>query len=90
MIVDIVFSESDQSFDCNFGEINNISDGGYERGYKAGYSEGYEAGYGEGDAIGYGEGYSKGKADGLAQRTYETWTFTLSDGSVVDKKVGLI
>ena len=90
MVVDIVFSESDQSFNCNFGEVTNLSDGGFEKGYEDGYSKGYEAGYGEGDAIGYGEGYSKGKADGLAQRTYETWTMTLADGSTVNKEIALL
>lgn len=78
MILDIQFSETNQSFDCSFGEINNVSDGGYEKGYDEGYTNGYL------------NGFDKGKADGLTQRQYETWTFTLADGTVVDKKVGLI
>ena len=45
MILDIRFAESNQSFDCNFGEINNVSDGGYERGYEKGYEEGFDAGF---------------------------------------------
>ena len=78
MVVDIVFSESDQSFNCNFGEINNISDGGYEKGYDEGYIDGYL------------NGFDKGKADGLAQRQYEIWTMTLADGSTVHKEIALI
>lgn len=82
MTLDIQFSETNQSFDCSFGEINNISDGGYENGYDEGYSKGEEAGY--------SDGYSKGKADGLAQRQYETWTFILEDGTEIEKEVALI
>lgn len=36
----VKFSEADQSFAPQFGEVHNISDGGYERGYAAGYEEG--------------------------------------------------
>lgn len=43
MKLDVKFSESNQSFDCQFGEVNNVSDGGYERGYAAGYTEGLAA-----------------------------------------------
>ena len=39
---------------------------------------------------GYNEGYNKGHTDGLAQRKYETWTFTLTDGTVVEKEVALL
>lgn len=35
-------------------------------------------------------GYELGYADGLAARTYETWTITLTDGSVVEKEVALL
>lgn len=39
MILDIKFAESNQCFECNFGEVHDISDGGYERGYAEGIAE---------------------------------------------------
>jgi hypothetical protein len=71
-------TESSQTFSAKFGEVYNISDGGYERGYEAGYVRGQK------------EGEQKGYADGLAARTYEIWTFTLTDGTVVEKEVALL
>lgn len=38
----------------------------------------------------YEEGYQKGYEEGLAKRTYETWTLTLADGSVIEKEVALL
>lgn len=38
MTFDVVFSESNQEFDVVFNEVQNVSDGGYERGYADGYS----------------------------------------------------
>lgn len=40
MKLDVKFVESNQSFKTGFGEVQNISDGGYERGYAKGYAEG--------------------------------------------------
>lgn len=40
MKLDVKFVESNQSFKTEFGEVQNISDGGYERGYAKGYAEG--------------------------------------------------
>ena len=40
MRFDVKFKESEQRFDVSFGEVQNISDGGYERGYEAGYADG--------------------------------------------------
>ena len=78
--------------------VHNVSDGGYERGYAAGYEQGSEdgkeIGYADGQKVGYNEGYGVGKQDGynegLAARTYETWTITLVDGSIVEKEVALL
>ena len=36
----VKFSEQGGSFQAEFGETHNISDGGYERGYAKGYEEG--------------------------------------------------
>ena len=110
MKVNVVFSESNHSFDADFGEVHNISDGGYERGYEAGYgvgntdgytkghsdgvTEGYADGHSdgvtEGYADGHSDGYKEGHDDGLAERTYETWTITLDDGTVIEKEVALL
>lgn len=35
-------------------------------------------------------GYVQGYNDGLAQRKYETWTFTLTDGTVIEKQIALL
>ena len=72
------FSEQDNGFFAKFGTVHHVTDGGYDRGY----AEGYE----KGNADGYGKGYD----EGLAARTYETWTITLVDGSVVEKEVSLL
>lgn len=40
MKIDVKFSEQTTSFNPDFGEVHNISDGGYERGYAAGYEQG--------------------------------------------------
>lgn len=39
MILEVTFEEQSASFDMQFGEINNVSDGGYERGYAEGLSK---------------------------------------------------
>lgn len=94
MILDITFSESNQTFNPQFGEINNLSDAGFEQGYEAGYKTGEIVGKAEGHAIGYEEGHAngveEGYANGLAARTYETWTITLVDETVIEKEVSLI
>lgn len=59
---------------------------GQEKGYFDGYSTGHTNGYGEGHASGYEEGYDNGKAE----RTYEIWTITLTDGTVIEKEVALL
>lgn len=53
----VKFSEQGGSFQAEFGETHNISDGGYERGYAKGYAEGREDGY----AAGYKEAYNEMK-----------------------------
>lgn len=40
MKIDVTFSEISREFTPEFGEIHNVSDGGFERGYAAGYEEG--------------------------------------------------
>lgn len=36
------------------------------------------------------DSYKRGYAEGLASRTYETWTLTLADGSVIEKEVAML
>lgn len=50
MRLEVHFTELLQSFSPKFGEVINISDGGYERGYAAGYE------------VGNAEGYTKGRS----------------------------
>ena len=40
MTFSVEFSEQCDSFGAIFGEVHNISDGGFERGYAKGYAEG--------------------------------------------------
>lgn len=58
MKMNVRFSESKQSFNPAFGEVHNISDGGYERGYAAGYENG--------NADGYDKGHTEGVVEGVA------------------------
>lgn len=78
MKIDVKFSELTASFDPHFGEVHDVSDGGFERGYAEGYTQG--------NANGYANGY----AEGLADRKYEVWTITLTDGTVIEKEVALL
>lgn len=88
------FKENNVSFKPAFGEIYQVSDGGYERGYEAGYNKGYDegetTGYDKGHNEGEVEGYKEGYDAGLAARTYETWTITYVDGTVEEKDVALL
>lgn len=63
-------------------ELKMPLNGGFEEGYERGYADGYE----KGNADGYENGYDKG----ISERTYETWTITLTDGTIVEKEVALL
>lgn len=60
MKLDVTFSESNQEFRTEFGEVQNISDGGFERGYAAGYEKGNTEGYTKGHTDGVEQGYANG------------------------------
>lgn len=64
MTFHVKFSEQGGSFRARFGEVQNISDGGFERGYAEGYEDGYTRGHTEGVEHGYSDGYGKGFSDG--------------------------
>ena len=40
MILNVNFEESNTELDVSFGEVHNVSDGGFERGYSQGYGDG--------------------------------------------------
>lgn len=50
MKINVRFTESNQTFDADFGEVQTADDGGFERGYAAGYDKGHAEGYGKGVA----------------------------------------
>lgn len=60
MILNVQFEELTKELAFEFGEINNISDGGYERGYAEGHSTGYTEGHVDGQAEGRIAGYTEG------------------------------
>lgn len=90
MKLKVKFRDTSEKLPVNFGELHQISDGGYERGYASGYEVGHADGYSEGHTAGVQEGYTNGYQTGLAERQYEVWTITLVDGSVVEKEVALL
>lgn len=73
MNLNVRFEESKQIFTTQLGEIHNVSDGGFERGYAEGYEKGnldgyetgYETGYAEGETAGYEEGNTEGYNEGV-------------------------
>ena len=78
MKIAVKFQETNNEFALNFGAVHTVSDGGYEKGYTEGYEQGNN------------DGYAKGHTDGLAERRYEVWTITLTDGTVLEKEVALL
>lgn len=90
--------ESNDKIDLSFDSVVMFKDSGTEEAYNQGYDKGNSDGYNkgkddghkEGYAEGYELGYQKGEEVGLAQRTYETWTLTLADGSTVHKEIALL
>ena len=70
------FSEQKLKFDTEFGEVYNVSDGGYERGYSAGYETGHTEGYEQGET----DGYVKGEADGYDRGHTDGYSVGYNDG----------
>lgn len=67
MTFSVEFEELNQEIDVDFGEVNNISDGGFERGYAAGYESGNSEGYNDGYADGTKQGYTNGYEIAIAK-----------------------
>lgn len=80
MILDIEFHNDTKTFDVDFGSIVEVSDGGYERGYKAGVTEGYNNGHTDGIKEGKEIGYANG------QNQYRTamWNGIQNNGARTD------
>ena len=84
MTLDVKFEEQDQTFNTDFGEVQTVSDGGFERGYNEGYAQGEVEGYDKGKTDGLVDGYDKGKTDGLV----EGYDKGKTDGLVEGEQVG--
>ena len=76
------FKESSNSFKANFGEINQVSDGGFDKGYAEGYENGYEKGYNESYDIGYGKGEENGKKE-LLESFWNDLAITVNKNGVI-------
>lgn len=72
MRFDVKFQERNSAFAAQFGEVHEVSDGGYERGYAEGYevgnTEGYTKGHTEGVEAGIEQGYGNGM-DAIVNQT---------------------
>lgn len=67
MRLDIKFEEQSKVLPIQFGEVHEVSDGGYDRGYADGETAGYSNGYTEGEAAGIEQGYENGKSEGIEE-----------------------
>ena len=106
MILDAQFQENKAFFEMGFGEVHNISDGGYERGYEEARKEiapevdlqgellAQVADALVGKATGYERGKKEGFDDALSQRTdlvaTENGTYEPSEGSTGFKSVNVV
>ena len=88
MRLNVKFKESRQSFNSKFGEVHNISDGGYERGYAEGETVGYNNGYTEGKE----QGYTEGTKDAFITETQVNLTYRkfgyCTTSALVGKTIG--
>lgn len=85
----VKFTESDEIFKSKFGEINVVSDGGFERGYAQGLEEGEQQGY----TKGYADGESKGFEQGYEQGNTLYYSSNLSyifNGAVLPENFDLV
>lgn len=66
MKLDVTFEQTTNKLTADFGEVKEVSDGGYERGYAQGVTEGekqgYTKGYTDGESKGYEQGYEQGNS----------------------------
>lgn len=89
MYLDFEFEELDNSFELEFEQVTEISDGGYDRGY----AEGYSKGDADGQAKGRADGETIGYENALAKRTdlvaTENGEYTPSEDSTGFKSVSV-
>ncbi len=57
MKCNVIFKENAQRLNASFGEIQEVTDGGFDKGYSDGYDKGNQDGYG----IGFNSGINEGK-----------------------------
>lgn len=89
MRLDIQFKEEDRTFDLNFGEVQELTDGGYDLGYEAGKTAGIKIGYDNGKEEGIEEGYDVGKAEGLTAGYNQGKEAGMSEGYESGKTDGI-
>ena len=81
MTLEMNFAENDQRLDMSFGEFQDFSDGGYDRGFEEGYQSGYGTGFGDGEQEGYGKGFTDGKTEGYVIGQAEGYSRGLAEGT---------
>lgn len=69
MILDVVFEEQSAQLDMDFGQLQQITDGGFDRGYAEGEKAGYVTGHAAGLTAGVGQG--KQEASDLFWDTFQ-------------------
>jgi hypothetical protein len=65
MKLNLKFKENKQILDLKFGQIQEVSDGGFDRGYEEGFDKGYNEGEINGRNEGYADGYLQGEQKGF-------------------------
>lgn len=78
MKLDLKFTEDNKEFKLDFGQIQDLSDGGYERGYEKGYSDG--------NTEGYKKGHTEGLEDGKQKQWSDFWDIFQANGERRDYK----
>lgn len=61
MRLKVQFAETNQVIKAKFGELYEVSDGGFDKGYTQGYTDGHQKGYDEGYDKGLDESFDAGK-----------------------------
>ncbi len=82
MKLDLKFKENSQKLDLKFGQFQDLTDGGYERGYAEGEKVGYSNGYTDGETKGKEQGYAEGYNEGTIPSYYIGEIYGLYDSVV--------
>ena len=73
MKLDLKFQENAQKLDLRFGQYQDLTDGGYERGFAEGETVGYAKGYSDGETKGMCITIKGLEENGFLTRKYENW-----------------